>query len=741
VNDGEGKELMAPDVSPAFSPAPGLPGDDRPASARADGERVPTARRSALVIGAAGYADTQLAWLRPPVSGAADLAAALSDPQVGGFAVDTISNATETESRLAISRFLSGRSADETVVLYLSCHAIRDRVRLYFAAADTWLRYPQRSAVPAAAVMDELDRCGAGNRLLILDCCFIGGFAEDKSELDLAGELGLDGRGIAVLSGSRVREYSYEGRPIGSELPRSVFTEGLAVGLATGAADVDGDGAVTVAEAYNFAYRHVSQNGPRQAPLYHLDDSQGEIVLSLVPGATRQTRPNPRARLTMPGRALTAANAPALPPRAPGALRRPQATPPPGEPGHGAQRPGTPAPGGTGHGAPLPGITPPRGTPPRGFTPPGGVTPPYGAPEYRAPSGAGATAPGSAAPAQAGPPPVSPAAGSPRLVPDLGPNRAGGAHESGLVRLPGTPAAAAAAARSTRGAHEDVVVEQDRDNAYCVAFSPDSRLLASGGWGRLVRIRDVSAGDLVRELRPVGPSVYDLAFSPDGRLLATGGRDGTVALSEVAGGKKLRARKPGGAAVRALAFSPDGELLVSAHEDGIARLWDVPSLGHPRELRTGGETIFGAVFSPDGAVIAVGCADGAIRLWDADNPGTPAVIRAHTGWATGVAFTPDGRHLVSSGADGLVMLHDTTTRERSVTLRAGDGIVNAIALSPDGSVLAGAFETGVVAVWEVASGLHETLPGHAGHTNDVAFSPDGRHLASAGKDGAVHLWR
>src|SRR6201996_8442224 len=131
--------------------------------------------RSALLVTTAAYADAQLAWLRPPVSGAADLAEALADPRAGGFAVDMLNDGTETEIRLAVARFLSGRWRDETVLVYLSCHAIRDRVRLYFAAADTWLRYPQRSAVPAAAVLSELDLCGAGNRLLILDCCFSGG--------------------------------------------------------------------------------------------------------------------------------------------------------------------------------------------------------------------------------------------------------------------------------------------------------------------------------------------------------------------------------------------------------------------------------------------------------------------------------------------------------------------------------------------------------------------------------------
>src|SRR3984885_15032700 len=270
---------MAPGGPPAFSPV-GLPGG-----------------RSALLITTAAYADAQLAWLRPPVSGAHDLAAALADPRAGGFAVDMLTDGTETEIRLAVGRFLAGRSPQDTVLLYLSCHAIRDRARLYFAATDTWLRYPQRSALPAAAVLGELDRCGAGNRLLILDCCFSGGFAEEKGELDVAAELALDGRGIAVLSGSRAREYSYEGRPIGPELPRSVFTEGLAVGLATGAADTDGNGSVTVAEAYNYAYRYVTQNTPRQAPQYYLEDGHGEILLAR---ARPRTHPPPRLSVAEP---------------------------------------------------------------------------------------------------------------------------------------------------------------------------------------------------------------------------------------------------------------------------------------------------------------------------------------------------------------------------------------------------------------------------------------------------------
>lgn len=642
---------MAPVGTPAFSPVAGLPGS-----------------RNALLITTAAYADAQLAWLRPPVSGAHDLAAALADPRAGGFAVDMLTDGTETEIRLAVGRFLAGRSAQDTVLLYLSCHAIRDRARLYFAATDTWLRYPQRSALPAAAVLGELDRCGAGNRLLILDCCFSGGFAEEKGELDVAAELALDGRGIAVLSGSRAREYSYEGRPIGPELPRSVFTEGLAVGLATGDADTDGNGRVTVAEAYNYAYRYVSQNTPRQAPQYYLEEGHGEIVL-----ARARPRTRPQAR-------ISAAEPPAGPrPRFAGGVRPPDATAAPvsfGTPAHPAA-----------HAA------------------------------MHAAAPAAAQSPGQPAvrhPAAPQPSPAQPAAPHPAA--------------------PQSPAAHATADTSA------VILEQDRDNAYCVTFSLDGRLLASGGWGRPVRIRDAFGDRLVRELRSAGPSIYDLAFSPDGTLIATGGRDGTVGLCEIATGKKVRSRKPGGAAVRAVAFSPDGTELLSAHEDGVARLWDIPPLGRIRELRADGETIFGAAFSPDGTLVAAACADGAIRVWS--TVGEPlSVLRRHTGWATAVAFTPDGSRVVSAGADGAVQFANVVTGEPSGVLRAGDGIVNAISLSPDGTLLAGAYETGAVTVWEIATGRYQTLLGHAGHVNDVAFSPHSRALASAGKDGTVRLWR
>jgi hypothetical protein len=77
----------------------------------------------------------------------------------------------------------------------------------------------------------------------------------------------------------------------------------------------------------------------------------------------------------------------------------------------------------------------------------------------------------------------------------------------------------------------------------------------------------------VRLRHPGG--VVALAYSPDGRVLATGGSEGTVGLWDLATGKELRKLKGHDGAVLALAFSADGRRLISGGRDTTALIWDV----------------------------------------------------------------------------------------------------------------------------------------------------------------------
>jgi WD40 repeat protein len=71
--------------------------------------------------------------------------------------------------------------------------------------------------------------------------------------------------------------------------------------------------------------------------------------------------------------------------------------------------------------------------------------------------------------------------------------------------------------------------------------------------------------------------VNSLAFSPDGRILASGGYDSSVILWDPQRGQRIGEplKIPGGSGVNSVAFSPDGRILVSGGDDGSVILWDV----------------------------------------------------------------------------------------------------------------------------------------------------------------------
>lgn len=270
-----------------------------------------------------------------------------------------------------------------------------------------------------------------------------------------------------------------------------------------------------------------------------------------------------------------------------------------------------------------------------------------------------------------------------------------------------------------------------------VAFSPDSRSVATGSPATQVQLVAASNGAVIKTLT-IRHTANAAAFSPDGSLLAIGsggpGQTLGLRLFRVADGTRLFEASSHSNGTSAVSYSPkDNALFATSGGDRTTKLWNTSGTV-VRTLAEGsyGKRISAMSFAPDGNSLASNVS-GNIHVWRVAD-GTLLLTILGTGGGKGIAYSPDSK-LISTGT----ALYDAASGALVRTLTWPSGSVTCTAFTRDGrAVVVGgedfpnSVDDATIRYFNVSTGaelvaLHQ-LGGPSSYVKSVAISPDGASL-------------
>jgi WD40 repeat protein len=203
----------------------------------------------------------------------------------------------------------------------------------------------------------------------------------------------------------------------------------------------------------------------------------------------------------------------------------------------------------------------------------------------------------------------------------------------------------------------------DRVNA--VRFSRDGRTLAVGGGEPSrtgdIHLVDLASGKLVKAwAERHSDAVLSLDFSPDGKLLASGGADKIARVTDLASGRQVNLFEGHTHHVMGVAFRADGRVLATAGGDGVVLVWDMIMGERKKKIEGWSKEVTSLQFVGATSQIVTSAGDNLIRIVNDDGTAVRAIDKLPD-FMQAAASTANASVVIGGGEDSFLRVWDGTS--------------------------------------------------------------------------------
>jgi len=276
-------------------------------------------------------------------------------------------------------------------------------------------------------------------------------------------------------------------------------------------------------------------------------------------------------------------------------------------------------------------------------------------------------------------------------------------------------------------------------------YSPNGNLLAVAGSGNTIDVYQPTLGVKVKTLTGGHKDdVLAVRFSPDNRLLATGGVDKRILIWDIASGTVIREMTGHTDYVRDLDFSPDGFYVASASWDGHAIIWETGTGRQVLDLDRHPDDVTSVAYGNEGKHVITACGDHKLRKWSTKDGTLLRTFEGHKDEIWNVKWSAVSNVVASCGWDNTARIWNAAEGALINTFPGHVTDVWSVSFSSDGTMLGTSGGDRTVKLWDLPTGkqiMTLTEQAHESDVEEIDFSPDGTTLATCGRDGMIKFWR